>query len=382
VTATWTQPAVKATTKETYAAFWVGLDGDGSDTVEQIGTMAYTIGGSAYYVAWYEMYPDAMKHFRMVVKPGDVMTGAVEWTGATSYRLTLTNQTRGSTFTTTKTSTTAARASAEIIAEAPASGVTGEILPLATFGLAAFSGCAVDGATLAAAAASRVDMVDAGGAVKAVTSALGADAASFTVTDDFTAPTVTAAGLQRSAMTGWKNKAVAVTLTASDGSGGSGAAAISYTLDGGPTQTYGGAFTVSGAASHVVTYWAVDAVGNTGSPTTGYVNIDLSAPSSAPGPLRVRRTVAVRHSVLKVPVTVTDPLPSAGTAQVVIRVVSPTGKTLAKVIRAGVVVNKARTVSLRLPVTLKRGTYAIRTVATDAAGNVQTRAGRAQLTVR
>ena len=45
VTATWTQPAVKARTAETYAAFWVGLDGDGSDTVEQIGTMGYTFGG-------------------------------------------------------------------------------------------------------------------------------------------------------------------------------------------------------------------------------------------------------------------------------------------------------------------------------------------------
>ena len=62
VTATWTQPAVKARTTDTYAAFWVGLDGDGSDTVEQIGTMGYTVDGSAYYVAWYEMYPDAMMH--------------------------------------------------------------------------------------------------------------------------------------------------------------------------------------------------------------------------------------------------------------------------------------------------------------------------------
>ena len=83
-------------------------------------------------------------------------------------------------------------------------------------------------------------MVDSGGDIIAATSALGGDGASFTVTDDFTAPTVTATGLQRSATTGWKNKAVAVRLSASDGSGGSGVAAISYTLDGGSAQTYDG----------------------------------------------------------------------------------------------------------------------------------------------
>ena len=162
--------------------------------------------------------------------------------------------------------------------------------------LPAFSGCAVDGETLAAAGASSIDMVDSGGDTIASTSALGGDAASFTVTDDFTAPTVTATGLQRSATTGWKNKAVAVKLSATDGSGGSGVAAISYTLDGGATQTYAGAFTVSAAGSHTIRYWAVDHAGNTARTKTGYVNLDLSAPSSAPGSLRVARTAAVRGS--------------------------------------------------------------------------------------
>ena len=193
---------------------------------------------------------------------------------------------------------------------------------------------------------------------------------------------MTATGLQRSATAGWKNKAVAVKLSATDGSGGSGVAAVSYTLDGGATQTYAGAFTVSAPAA------TLSGTGRSTTPATpprtktGYVNLDLSAPSSAPGSLRVARTAAVRGSVLKVPITVTDPLPSSGTAQVVIRVVSSTGKTLAKAIRTGVVVNRARTVSLRLPTTLRRGRYTLRTVATDAAGNAQARAGKAQLTVR
>ena len=42
VTATWVQPPVRpAGATFTDAAFWVGLDGDNSDTVEQIGTEGY-----------------------------------------------------------------------------------------------------------------------------------------------------------------------------------------------------------------------------------------------------------------------------------------------------------------------------------------------------
>src|ERR671922_218395 len=36
--ASWTQPAGKCTGGSTYAAFWVGLDGYTSSTVEQVGT--------------------------------------------------------------------------------------------------------------------------------------------------------------------------------------------------------------------------------------------------------------------------------------------------------------------------------------------------------
>ena len=57
VTASWVEPAIAPSTAETYAAFWVGLDGDGSSTVEQIGTLAYSVNGSVSYYAWYEMYP-------------------------------------------------------------------------------------------------------------------------------------------------------------------------------------------------------------------------------------------------------------------------------------------------------------------------------------
>jgi hypothetical protein len=387
VTATWTQPAVKRSLTGTYAAFWVGLDGDGSHTVEQIGTMGYTSGGRVYYIAWYEMYPAAMQPInaaKLTVKPGDVLTATVQWTGATTFSLSLVDKTTGRTFRATRSQPssdfTPPPVSAEIIAERPstASG----ILPLATFGLVGFSGCAIDGGTLAAAGASSIDMVDPGGATVAKTSALGVDAGSFTASDDFTGPRVTATGLQRSATTGWQAKAVAVKLTANDGSGGSGVAAVYYTLDGGATQTYSGPFTVSGAGNHPVAYWAVDVAGNTGTTKAGYVNLDLSAPSSTAAALSVTRAAAVRGSVLKVPVAVTDPLPTCGTAKMLVRVTTASGKTVARGTRIGVTVNGTSVVRVKLPATLKRGVYSLRTRATDAAGNVQAGAGSAQLTVQ
>ena len=57
VTADWTEPAVSCGSQTTYASFWIGLDGDGSSSVEQIGTEADCSGGHASYAAWYEMYP-------------------------------------------------------------------------------------------------------------------------------------------------------------------------------------------------------------------------------------------------------------------------------------------------------------------------------------
>jgi hypothetical protein len=380
VTATWTQRAVAARSAETYAAFWVGLDGDGSDTVEQIGTMGYTYAGSAHYVAWYEMYPAAMQTLSLDVRPGDVCTATVRWTGSASYRLTLQNQTTGKSSTVNQTSSTALRSSAEVIAEAPADG--SGVLPLATFGLATFSGCAVDGDSLAAAGASSIDMVDSGGSVIAATSALSADGTGFTVTDDFTAPAVTATNLQRTATSGWKNAAVSVKLRGSDGTGGSGIAAVYYTVDGGATREYSGAFTISEADTHRVKYWATDRAGNTSGSRTGYVNLDLAAPTSAPGALTVARGAAKRGATVAVPVTLSDPLPSSGAVTLVTQVVNSSGKTVAKATRTGVAANATRTVRVHPTSSLKKGAYTVRTIATDAAGNVQTRAGRAQLTVR
>ena len=94
---------------------------------------------------------------------------------------------------------------------------------------------------------------------------------------DTTAPVTTATGLQPNASSGWQNVSQVVSLAGSDGL--SGVAATYYTLDGGASRPTRAPSRSSAQGSHTVTYWSVDAVGNTEATKTGYVNIDLTAPT-------------------------------------------------------------------------------------------------------
>ena len=54
-----------------------------------------------------------------------------------------------------------------------------------------------------------------------------------------------------------------------------------YTLDGGATQTYTGAVTVSGQGTHAVTYWSVDGAGNTEAAKSAQIKLDNVKPSTS-----------------------------------------------------------------------------------------------------
>jgi Peptidase A4 family len=182
VTASWRQPRVSCSVHETsYSSFWVGLDGDGSSTVEQTGTAADCRNGAPTYSAWYEFFPAYPRDFGNAVRAGDVMHASVAHLGATSsYTVTLTDSTAGWSHTITASVPAARNASAEVIAEAPA-GTGGQILPLAHFSPITFSATMVNGAALGAvAAASSLTMVSAGRA-RAIPSALSGQT-SFAVT--------------------------------------------------------------------------------------------------------------------------------------------------------------------------------------------------------
>jgi hypothetical protein len=180
VSASWTEPAVTCTATDTFSSFWVGLDGDGTDTVEQTGTEADCDGGAATYQGWFEMFPNVPVFYDNPVDPGDAMSASVVADGGGEFTLTLTDSTRGWTQTTKQTSDTAQLGSAEVIAEAPSNGT---VLPLSDFGTVNFTDATVDNNAIGNEDPTAVTMVSANGVAEATPSALTGGNA-FTVTRD------------------------------------------------------------------------------------------------------------------------------------------------------------------------------------------------------
>jgi hypothetical protein len=142
----WRVPAVACSgTSDGYAAFWTGIDGWTSNTVEQIGTDSDCVNlagdqtGTPTYYAWFEFYPqDAylIGSYNSAgvceadcVLPGDTISAEVKFSGRSSggfrhrsggqFTVTITDETQGWSFTTTSTVPGAKQSSAEWIAETP-----------------------------------------------------------------------------------------------------------------------------------------------------------------------------------------------------------------------------------------------------------------------
>jgi hypothetical protein len=138
--ASWIVPAAncEGVKGDQYSAFWVGLDGYSSSTVEQTGTLSDCAGKKPSYYAWYEFYPNPMYEVTSVpIVPGDVISASVVYNGG-KFKVTIKNQTTGQSYSTSATVSGASRSSAEWIVEAPCCTSSGGILPLADFGTGHF----------------------------------------------------------------------------------------------------------------------------------------------------------------------------------------------------------------------------------------------------
>ena len=178
VSASWTQPTVTCTAQNSYSAFWVGLDGDTTSTVEQLGTEADCVGGVARYSSWYEMYPHKSSPTSVAVLPGHNYHASVVSLGSGNFQLSLQDTTTGAApFTTVQKLPNAKLASAEAIAEAPSGG---GVLPLAHFAPIQFSNVTANGTPMTSPPADQITMVNTSGAVKAQPSQLSGGAFSVT----------------------------------------------------------------------------------------------------------------------------------------------------------------------------------------------------------
>jgi hypothetical protein len=129
-----------AAAPKSYSSHWVGLDGLGSATVEQVGIEADCAGSTPRYYAWYEMYPKPVS-VAFTVHAGNSVRASVTYKrSARKFVLMLRDTSTGRHF--TRTLKCAAkiclRSSAEVISEAPSSN-SGGILPLANYRAASFS---------------------------------------------------------------------------------------------------------------------------------------------------------------------------------------------------------------------------------------------------
>ena len=177
VAGTWVVPAVNCNVaggSTAYAAFWVGIDGWYSSTVEQIGTDSDCSSGTPQYYAWYEFYPEnsffacpaAPTHGHSAPPPcplqsltvGDTMTATVTYNSNKTFTATITDVTQqeacikanksaatcdeyafSTVYTPNRQTGTPQLSSAEWIAEAPCCGKKGSILPLADFTSVSFT---------------------------------------------------------------------------------------------------------------------------------------------------------------------------------------------------------------------------------------------------
>jgi hypothetical protein len=177
VAANWIVPPLGCggTARSSYA---VGLDGDGTSTIEQIGTESDCNGDFELDSGWFQMAPNAPVIFTNPVKPGDAMTASVTALGGGNFMLTLFDMTQNWTQITQQASAAATLGSAEVVVEDPVQN--GQAQPLSNFGIVDFLGAAINNAAITA-PVNEVTLVSAAGNTLAEPSNITGGAGNFAV---------------------------------------------------------------------------------------------------------------------------------------------------------------------------------------------------------
>jgi hypothetical protein len=182
----------------------------------------------------------------------------------------------------------------------------------------------------------------------------------------------------------WTNQAVTLGFSPADALSGmsGGLARTEYSLDGGVTWREGLAATVEpDAVTHAtdaltVLFRSADNAGNVEAEESCRARIDTIRPVSVGNALTARRGKPAKFRVL-----VQDLVPGSPEARVAIRISTRAGKLVKTLPASTVATNAAATVTWA-KCTLKKGAYKYVVLATDAAGNPQSKAGGNRLTVK
>ncbi len=184
VSATWNIPAFVAEAIAGVDATWVGIGGVRSHDLIQAGTDETVSGnGATRYQAWVEALPQASQPVPLAIHPGDSVSVSITQQDDPNWLIAFTNNTTGETYHVVG-QYASSMSSAEWVEEAP-SARRGRVLPLGDFGTITFSQAStVKGgrqATIADAGGRAITMVGVNGQPVVAPSALGADGASFSI---------------------------------------------------------------------------------------------------------------------------------------------------------------------------------------------------------
>ena len=150
-----------------------------------------------------------------------------------------------------------------------------------------------------------------------------------------------------------------------------------YQLLGAPSWTpYAGPFQSGAEGETTYACRSTDSRGNVEDPGTFVVRIDSRPPKTkarAAASCKKGRTATLKYKVL-------DPLPGSEAATVTIDIVNRRHKVVMTLPLGEIPSNQAMTT--RVTCTLAKGAYTYKVYAVDLAGNAQTKAGSAKLTVR
>jgi hypothetical protein len=181
---------------EELAVEWVGLDGFGTSSVEQGGTIATCNSGLASYHVWWEMFPFNGITQQFSVNPGDQIKASVTFVPSSGdFDIVVDDVTLGQTLTEDvpcqPTQNGCARASAEVISEDPGgNGVDVDgLFPLTDYGTETFTGASVTDSTGHTGTMSdpswqtfQLNEVSSQGVTKQTAGPLSTDGSSFTTT--------------------------------------------------------------------------------------------------------------------------------------------------------------------------------------------------------
>jgi hypothetical protein len=195
----------------------------------------------------------------------------------------------------------------------------------------------------------------------------------FTVGSDTDKPVTTVTGATDGA---WYKAGMTVHLAAADGE--SGVKELSFALVGAAATVVaaeGDLAVPATAGAHAIAYHATDVAGNVEAEKTFTVNVDTSKPVTSAAAASV-----VKGRTAKLKYRVTESGPNSGKTAVVIKVRNHRGKVVKTFKASQVAVNTA--VSAKFRCKLAAGVYTYTVYATDTAGNAQSKAGSAKLTVK